>query len=370
MLLHGDGQHAGELLAIGIIGVEVDAESAGGLPAGPEADVLQGFPAAGGVVEVLDAAALGVQTSQLGVGALKADIVQGIPRAQAHRIEDLFRHGQGGPVVGLSQLQKLLVPAHGGLGCNQVLHPHGNHAGALDGLGALADLGQALDEAGVNIGPLLAGDGGGEGVGLVAADLAALIEPVVGQVIVVGDVLAVEGQVDIVQGQLIVSTVQGDEAQLRAGDGDLNGAVLERPALAADAVLVVVVLLSDDLLPVLTVVLAHAGVGAVTVVGADRVMVVGVHLRLNIAGIAAIGACIAQQPALMAVCFADHFLIAPVVAFARICALGALTIPVHNHCLSRRRHRQQHDQRQQQRRHAPAKRYLPFHHVRSPPVRI
>ena len=322
MLLHGDGQHAGELLAIGIIGVEVDAEGAGGLPAGPEADVLQGLLAAGGVVEVLDTAALGVQASQLGVGALKADIVQGIPGAQAHRIEDLFRHGQGGPVVGLSQLQKLLVPAHGGLGCNQVLHPHGNHAGALDGLGALADLGQALDEAGVNIGPLLAGDGGGEGVGLVAADLAALIEPVVGQVIVVGDILAVEGQVDIVQGQLIVSTVQGDEAQLRAGDGDLNGAVLERPALAADAVLVVVLLAGN--LHVAVMPLTHAGVGAVAVVGTDRVVVVLIQAGVNIAKVLAITADFAYNPAFMAICLSDDLLIAPTVFFA--CRRRALAI--------------------------------------------
>ena len=101
---------------------------------------------------------------------------------------DLLLHGLGGLAVPVAQVEELVAAAHSRVGGDQVLHPHGDGAGAADRLGGQAVFGHSHHEAHIFIGALLAGDVGGQGVGLVAAHQLALVVPVVGEVVFRGDI--------------------------------------------------------------------------------------------------------------------------------------------------------------------------------------
>ena len=186
-----------------------------------------------------------------------------------------------------------------------------DRAGGADGLGGQAALGHGHDEAHIFIAPLLLGDGGGQGIALLAAHQLALIVPVVGEGILPGEVRIADGQGHVPQGDGGLGVVEGDIDLRVLREGDLHGAVVHGPALGANAGGVVGVGLPLDVhgRGVGDQIFADAGVGAVPVIGVGGVVVVGVDgdtHDIGLAGADRVGADVLRQTLAVAGSGGEH----------------------------------------------------------------
>ena len=284
VLLHGDGQHTGVALPGGVKGGKAGHELPGGLSR-LEGHVVQQALRTPEIV--IGGGAGDAQLPHVAAGQLvETDMAgRGLPSADGEDLGvDLAGDGFGGPSVAVPQPQ---VGVQGGdhrAGGDQLLHLDGDVAGFRHRLAVQGPLGHCGDDQVVVVHALLVIDGGGQGVLAAAGHLDALVEPQAVDGILAGDVRAAQCQLDVTGGELGGGVPQGDGHGPPLRQAHPHLAVVEGPALLAHAVGVIKA--GMGLRPYIgAIVPAHAGVGAVLVVGKDVIVVGFVHRRLNELGL-------------------------------------------------------------------------------------
>ena len=280
VLLHRDGQHTGVALAVGVVGGKADNEVAGS-PLGSKAHIIQIL---GGFTEsILGVCAGDIQLAHAAAAhVVKAHIIRpGAAAAQVlDRVIDLAGNGVGGPAVLVPQVQLAVLAGDDGACGDEFIHLDDDTAGLGQGHPGDGSLGLGVDHQDEIISTLFPIDGGGQPVLFRVAYLPsalAVVIPEIAQLVIVGDIGAAQGQADIACGQLGRGVAQGNGHCLLRRQVHRDGAVVGRAALLTDAVGKAVRLRPFRLLGVFA---AHAGVGAVAVVGVKHVVISIVDLGL------------------------------------------------------------------------------------------
>ena len=351
-LLHGDGQHTGVVVVPLVVGGEGHGVGAGGVlrVVHLEAQLRQAGLIPVGVEVVALIPLGGDRPHVVGGHGVKDDVLRPLLAPLVDRVVDLVHNAHRGAAVGLVKVQVFLVGGQGGVGGGQILDHHGDGAGARLGAAAEAAPGHGHDEAGVGVPALVLHHVQGQVVGGAGGHRLAVLIPVVGDGVLVGDVRAAQGQPRAFQLQLGVGVPQLHVDRLVPGQGQLHLAVVHRQAFNAPAGAVEFMGLLG---PAVAVIGADGRVSlAVAVVGVFGVVVVFVYGNILIDHLAALGALAPAQALLVAVGLQNDLPPLDSMCFA---VLGA--------CLRREgggRQGQDHRQGQQQGQAPPARQLL-FH---------